>query len=654
KNPCSKGVKFLDEETKESPMESSPDEGRAQVVEVGMFCKLLGRRLGDVRICLKLQAGELFQLYDGEQVNQHIIPTPSISLAKVLEVCRLSTKMKIVLAYILARSVWQFYDSDWMKNKWTSEVIHFMLERSPDEVDTEQPKTYACNPCFAFQFDDSGNGSTEYCDYFSIIHRYPRVLALGILLVEIGGEAHAAGTSDHVQPLEEQINNDWTMGMHTLRDGRWPDFNFLSSRAVVQTYKRVVTNCFDRMIFNVSTLPTHAGPEQGVEGRRAILYERVVYPLEELLTDMGWIDALGNIEPMESTRLPAQHPSIRRPEPLQLRESERWLNKIISSSLNKRIVRNNACTQAPTPRIKVAILDTGYDKEAVFFNRHRNSRIKKWKDWVMNNSPDPQDQDGHGTHVLSLLMKIAPAADIFVARIAKETEDLQSASDNVAKQDSPYVKAITWAANECNADIVSMSFGFPEEVLVENEPVISNAILQAVQKRNGSILFFAAAANFGANQKDMFPANHELVISIRGTNSQGIFQDFNPPPDRDGPAVFGMLGKDVPSAWLSTYEGEICKSGTSVATPIAAGIAAMILGYANICFGEQLLLKRNPLRKLRTRQGMLSMFSNMSTCMQEKCFYLSPFDFMVKTDEGRRATMIVAAGDAQDPWASRQ
>lgn len=192
-----------------------------------------------------------------------------------------------------------------------------------------------------------------------------------------------------------------------------------------------------------------------------------------------------------------------------------------------------------------------------------------------------------------------------------------------------------------------MSFGFPDEVLINDVPVISNAILRAVRKKNQRILFFAAAANFGGNQKEMFPAKHEFVIPIRGTNSQGVFQDFNPPPDRDGPAVYGTLGKDVPSAWLSTYDGEIQKSGTSVATPIAAGIAAMILGYANLCFFHELqLLEPSLVKKLWTKHGMLSIFSKMSTCMKEKCFYLSPFGFMRKTPEERRAVMITAAGDA--------
>jgi hypothetical protein len=44
-----------------------------------------------------------------------------------------------------------------------------------------------------------------------------------------------------------------------------------------------------------------------------------------------------------------------------------------------------------------------------------------------------QDEDGHGTHVLSILMKVAPAANFYVARVARDTEDLVNSTINVAE-----------------------------------------------------------------------------------------------------------------------------------------------------------------------------------------------------------------------------
>lgn len=190
-----------------------------------------------------------------------------------------------------------------------------------------------------------------------------------------------------------------------------------------------------------------------------------------------------------------------------------------------------------------------------------------------------------------------------------------------------------------------MSFGFQSEILVNDVPVISNAILEAIQRRQGFILFFAAAANYGGNTKEMFPARHQFVIPVRGTNSNGVFQDFNPPPDHHGPVVYGTLGVEIPSAGLSTQGSLVYRSGTSVATPVAAGVAALVLSCASTSFGDRASLANDPVKYLWSNKGILSMFSQMSTYMDGRCLYLNPGSFMQKTEAERRATLIVAAAD---------
>ena len=118
-----------------------------------------------------------------------------------------------------------------------------------------------------------------------------------------------------------------------------------------------------------------------------------------------------------------------------------------------------------------------------------------------------------------------------------------------------------------------MSFGFPDK-----QPSISKAIFKAVSDHDDSIIFFAAAANSGLNEAEMFPARHECVISVRATNSNGAFQDFNPPRS-SREMVLGTLGLDVPSSGLSHETGDVYRKGTSVATAVAAGMAGMLLGF---------------------------------------------------------------------------
>lgn len=315
----SKSVRIWGDKPENCPSGSPTDKQSSQVVQVGKFCELLRTPVGDVRICLNVQAGQLRDKEEIDEVDQYILHQPSIPLAKALQLRRLSTRMKIALSYILAQSFWQFYNSDWMKSRWTSEFIHFMLEKSFDDVrDAEEPKIKACNPCYSFRFNDSDSDFVEHCVAPKIRHRYPRVLALGILLLEIGGKApppeDVAGLSQ-LQSIILKINNDWATGKSVLKSQRWPDFDFKSSGTIAQTYKTVVENCFDENIFKTDA---DQRPDQGIEDRRTIFYERIVYPLNKLLRDMGWLDNLEAIKPIELTLREEQPSRIQNVAPSQL------------------------------------------------------------------------------------------------------------------------------------------------------------------------------------------------------------------------------------------------------------------------------------------------------------------------------------------------
>jgi subtilisin family serine protease len=94
---------------------------------------------------------------------------------------------------------------------------------------------------------------------------------------------------------------------------------------------------------------------------------------------------------------------------------------------------------------------------------------------------------------------------------------------------------------------------------------------------------FAAASNDGLNTLGAFPALYEEVIPVFSANAFGAFSEFNPGQfDRYS---FCALGENVKSFWpeLPPQDSEYAKykrlSGTSIATPIVAGIAANLLDF---------------------------------------------------------------------------
>ena len=417
-----------------------------QLIEVdqGHFCKLISE--ANSRICLTIQDGRLKKSTSFEIHKQIVEHLPSISLADILRLYHLTAKMRVALAYILALSVWQYYDSDWMKTRWTSETIQFMKDSTHG-----QGQLFAWKPYLSVRFSDEDRGSDEFSDADGEIHRYPRIRALGVMLVEIGigSPLHRSDKERPDQSLAAKVNEDLLLAMQYSESPKlWRDCDY-------PHYLDAVRQCLNPGTFALAPCIRGVGDKEEVEGlkqRRRILYDKVVFPLEELLQGTRWMEQLTTIGPLET---PAKSPTIplmaeqsstndvvvkppaRKAAKKILSKSEKdatkWLRRM--QSLNRELAQSipQIAPGSFSADVRIAVLDTGCDDNAPFFFQGGNSsRFGKWKDWV-DGSDQMQDCHGHGTHLVSLVMKIAPEAHIYVARIAESPDKLLNASENVAK-----------------------------------------------------------------------------------------------------------------------------------------------------------------------------------------------------------------------------
>ncbi|KAK8071439.1 subtilisin-like protein [Apiospora hydei] len=499
-------------------------------LELGSLCDLVNIRL-ESRLNLQVQNSQLYQLYEGIPIQQRIGSDPSVPLRRVLETYRLSNKMKLSAS-----------------------------------KSSRGESLYASNPYFVVAFDTADTGFQEYCESYSVIFRYPRIIALCVVLLEVmRGRAFDLAEFD---TAEASINAKWDLASRTVQDSsQWINFEYTDFRSSLQ-------KCLASKTFDQASKRTGSGwndLKHDLEERRKILYDVLVEPLHRLVGFLGFENALNQIEPMIPSEPRCARPQLpnvpRNPAHNTVAEDKvvwaaiDWIERIgqlsglicdpVKLSLHK----------TPVRPVRVAVLDSGYDEDSTFFQTPLRSRqVKGWKDFA-GESADPVDENGHGTHTVALVMKLAPTADIYVARIARDREYINEASQAICQ-------AIKWATEVCDVDIISMSFGFESEI-----PEISIAIREAELAKRDNLLFFAAASNSGGNRREMFPASHDAVISVRQTNANGSFADTNPPADPHGPAVFGTLGSNVPSAWLSNVDGEVAKSGSSVATAVLSSLA---------------------------------------------------------------------------------
>jgi hypothetical protein len=76
--------------------------------------------------------------------------------------------------------------------------------------------------------------------------------------------------------------------------------------------------------------------------------------------------------------------------------------------------------------VKIAILDTGIDLPLGQKFAHKD-RIKECRSWLVTDEDGDErgdkDLTGHGTHAAALLLKVAPNADLYVARVFKGQKD---------------------------------------------------------------------------------------------------------------------------------------------------------------------------------------------------------------------------------------
>lgn len=427
-------------ETEEPPESFSPETMR----EVDEFCRLLRSGLeANSRVCLTIQGEKLYRS-GFDLLKQRVQAVKGKSLEDILNNYTLTARMKVVMAYILAHSVWLYYDCDWVRTTWTRETVRFMEEPKADDGANEGGDIFVWKPYISVVESGTDVAMADVDDMDGVIHPYPKIRALGVMLAEIGKGSPVRDhhSDNNTQVMAAGINGDLLLALSYAKNERLWANNF-----EYPSYWQAVACCLEPKNFDTGS----ARADTGLQKRRTALWENVVHPLEVLVNAVGWLNNLAKIGPVRSQRrrvaagpagrgdhhseTPAARLTGRQTLSATQKGSTRWLSRM--RQLNKELAEAVPCENSgPAKPIRVAVLDTGLDDGAPFFDLPENSRylerLKGWRDFV-DSSYTWQDSQGHGTHLVSLILNIAPEAEVYVARIARNTDDLVGASENVAQ-----------------------------------------------------------------------------------------------------------------------------------------------------------------------------------------------------------------------------
>lgn len=226
----------------------------------------------------------------------------------------------------------------------------------------------------------------------------------------------------------------------------------------------------------------------------------------------------------------------------------------------------------------IAIIDTGID------GSHRDfagGKIIFWKDFV-NDKPQPYDDGGHGTHVASIAAGEVNAAGVGGVAPGAALIGLKVLDSQGGGVSSRTAQAVEWCITnkaKYGIEVINMSLGGSRSS--DGTDLLSRTVNRAVA---AGIVVCVAAGNEGpAAYTISSPAAAADAIAVGNmvdwgkggfalwlSSSHGPTADGRIKPDLCGP------GYKIVAAQANSGDGYTTKTGTSMASPFVAGVAALM------------------------------------------------------------------------------
>ena len=240
-----------------------------------------------------------------------------------------------------------------------------------------------------------------------------------------------------------------------------------------------------------------------------------------------------------------------------------------------------------TDKVVVAVLDSGVDythsdlaaniwvrpASVAPYEDNELGTIQDFHGYnAIENSADPMDDNGHGTHCAGII-GAEGGNDIGIAGVNWKVQIMplkfMNAGGFGTTKDA--IEAINYVIDRkkhgVNVRVISASWGSTQK---------SRALDDVIQKAyQEGILFVAASGNSSTNndRSPHYPSSYNNVISVAALDRNDQLASFS----NYGPKSVQIAapGKDILSTWLGDdYEEH---SGTSMATPVVAGVAALVV-----------------------------------------------------------------------------
>jgi len=207
--------------------------------------------------------------------------------------------------------------------------------------------------------------------------------------------------------------------------------------------------------------------------------------------------------------------------------------------------------------LTIAIVDTGVDIN----HADLKSKLVAGYDFV-NNDSVADDDNGHGTHCAGIATATGNnGTDGVGIDWSAKIMPIKVLNRRGSGYTSDIIDGVYWAADR-GANVISMSLGGGSK-----SSAFQSAITYAWNK--GAIV--VAAAGNSSTSTPSYPAAYDNVVSVASTTSSDVMSSFS---------NYGSSWVDVAAPGSSIYAtrdggGMTTMSGTSMATPVVAGLATL-------------------------------------------------------------------------------
>ncbi|WP_458190592.1 S8 family serine peptidase [Haladaptatus sp. NG-WS-4] len=226
--------------------------------------------------------------------------------------------------------------------------------------------------------------------------------------------------------------------------------------------------------------------------------------------------------------------------------------------------------------VTVAVLDTGINQS----HPDLQGSVVDERDFTGQNITD--DTNDHGTHVAGIIAGDGTASDGQYVGMAPNASLIDARVCDNGCSYSDIIDAMEYSVDN-GADVISMSLGGSAYASRSND-ILADAMAYA---ESNDVTVVVAAGNSGNDYSNPYstvetPGIHEHAITVGASDKYGNIAQFS----SRGPTPVGRYvkpdlvapGVGIRSADASS-DGYVGMSGTSMATPVVSGTAALMLEF---------------------------------------------------------------------------